>query len=728
MSRYSSIFFAAVLLAAGSAAGQTTPDRIKQYIHIAIDPGGGGISVSDTLLLPRSLQEGERSFLLNAKLEISSTGKGTKIARAGEEGGRVKYRIEGTDEIKGLPALVLSYAGNINEGFEQGSAEYARGFKLTNGIVSDTGVYLAGSTCWLPALDFGPLSTFKLWAELPAGWSAVSEGKRHTDRLEGDKRHITYICAHPIDEVYLVANRWTEYNDTLGDVRLQAFLRTPDRELAVKYLRATKGYMELYNKLLGPYPFSKFALVENFWETGYGMPSFTLLGPQVIRFPWIIYSSYPHELLHNYWGNGVFVDPALGNWCEGITAYMADHLFKEQGGQGDAYRQATLEKFTNYVNDGNDFPIKEFVNRNNPAQEAVGYGKVLMVNNMLRCMLGDEQFLQAYRVFYRKYRFRRAGFDEIRACFEKVSGQELKWFFDQWILRKGAPQLALSDVSVSDAVDVQTKRTAYTLSFKLYQVQPEDIFTIEVPVEVYTDKGPEVLVNSLEMNQREQTFTLTFDQRPLRLAIDPHFDVMRKLDKAEISPTLSQLFGQQEAVLVLPAKSPHAEAYEKLAELWKKNQEGQGYKLEVIKDDEITQLPPDKGVWIMGYENKFSNLNSFQSLYADAISEKDGEAVTSLKKEGALVYVIPNGQLTGLPIGFLAAHDSKVIEGLSHRLLHYGKYSLLGFEGAEGKNALKSVLPVLHSPLLRDIHYKDYSGKIISHSPVRKALSSLIEE
>jgi hypothetical protein len=57
------------------------------------------------------------------------------------------------------------------------------------------------------------------------------------------------------------------------------------------------------------------------------MPSFTLLGEQVIRFPFIL-SSYPHELLHNWWGNGVFV--GAGGNCEGLTAYLADHLIAGQ--------------------------------------------------------------------------------------------------------------------------------------------------------------------------------------------------------------------------------------------------------------------------------------------------------------------------------------------------------------------------------------------------------------
>ncbi len=123
-----------------------------------------------------------------------------------------------------------------------------------------------------------------------------------------------------------------------------AFLRKPDQALADRYLDATAQYLEMYRGLLGPYPYSKFALVENFWETGYGMPSFTLLGEQIIRFPFILHSSYPHELLHNWWGNGVFVDLAGGNWCEGLTAYLADHLIAEQRGQGADHRRAILQK------------------------------------------------------------------------------------------------------------------------------------------------------------------------------------------------------------------------------------------------------------------------------------------------------------------------------------------------------------------------------------------------
>ena len=192
-----------------------------------------------------------------------------------------------------------------------------------------------------------------------------------------------------------------------------------------------------------PYPYAKFALVENFWETGYGMPSFTLLGSQVIRFPFILHSSYPHEILHNWWGNSVFVDYEQGNWCEGLTAYMADHLIQEQRGTGGEYRRNTLQRYRDYVREGRDFPLVEFRSRHNAATEAVGYGKALMLFHMLRRELGDDTFRKGLAGFYRKHRGQRARFDDLQAAFESAAEKQLGPVFQQWLTRTGAPQLAI---------------------------------------------------------------------------------------------------------------------------------------------------------------------------------------------------------------------------------------------------------------------------------------------
>ena len=265
-------------------------------------------------------------------------------------------------------------------------------------------MFLGGSSFWYPYFD-DALVEFQLSLGLPGGWHVISQGEGTSRGEDGRAR---WDSQGPMDEIYLTGGPLEVSRDAAGAVEALVYLHEKDDTLAGKYLGATSQYIEMYRDLIGPYPYGKFALVENFWETGYGMPSFTLLGPTIIRFPFILHSSYPHEILHNWWGNSVFVDYETGNWCEGLTAYMADHLIKEQRGQGEGYRRDALQKYRDYVKDGDDFPLTEFRSRHNSATEAVGYGKTLMVFHMLRREVGDDTFRQALVRFYRGSRGKKA--------------------------------------------------------------------------------------------------------------------------------------------------------------------------------------------------------------------------------------------------------------------------------------------------------------------------------
>jgi len=97
-------------------------------------------------------------------------------------------------------------------------------------------------------------------------------------------------------------------------------LRQEDRRLADTYLDATARYLDMYEKLIGPYPYKELTLAEDFRENGYGMPSLTLMGSEVIRFPFIAHPSHPHEILHNCRWPGVFRDLKSSNRSDGLTA------------------------------------------------------------------------------------------------------------------------------------------------------------------------------------------------------------------------------------------------------------------------------------------------------------------------------------------------------------------------------------------------------------------------
>ncbi len=699
---------------------------VNHNIDCKIDPSKSFIRVKDSVSFDT---EADFIFGLNENFNIISHSKNVKLKLLSQSvkgtdvgmdrdnaGNGVKTNLWSVVFKKKRGYFTIEYEGTTDSTLRQSKQDYQRGFTESAGIICDKGVYLAGSTYWLPAVK-NHLCTFTLKVELPGGWKSVSQGER-TATKDVDGKHIdVWKCDKPQEEVFVIAAKFTEYGYTMTNgVKAMAFLRTPDEGLSNKYLEATEQYMNMYEDLLTKYPYSKFALVENFWETGYGMPSFTLLGEKIIRFPFILHSSYPHELLHNWWGNSVYVDFDKGNWCEGTTAYMADHMMKEQMGRGEEYRRSTLQKFTDFVNAQNDFPLSEFSSRYNASSEAIGYGKSLMTWHMLRRKTGDETFKKGMRLFYETKKFTVASFDDIRKAMEQVSEMDLKPFFDQWVLRKGAPELAISKV------ETDRYNNGYRIFITLKQVQPEDVFTLDIPIGVATSKGVEIPV--VKMTQREQTFEINVDGKPLKLAVDPQYDVFRRLNPKEVPPAMSKALASKENIIVLPsaAKKDKLNIYKTFARKW---QDADNDKYDVVYDNNLKSLPAGKTAWILGFDNIFAKIidRELKPYASSVLSDSvvfQGKPVA--KNGNDFIINVRDYRDDGRNMVFIAIDNKNAVDGLVRKLPHYGKYGYLGFEGDEPVNIAKGQWPVLNSPLIKIF---DDKAKNLSIKEKRQPLAQM---
>ncbi len=716
----------------------------EQYIHhdltVEINPENQFILVTDKIIIPADALSSEIFFILHTNLKITASSPEINIDQIEEElkagffgmneddfdpPGDVGYNLYKISGLKGdgnTLNLNLTFEGKINHPIKQLSKEYARGFSETPGIISAEGVYLAGSTFWLPWFN-DKLVTFNMTVSTDPDWRVVSQGKRVTEIIREDNYQVRWESPEPMDEVFLIAARFHEYHKQIGNVNVLAYLRTPDVSLANKYLETTAQYLDMYNQLIGQYPYTKFALIENFWETGYGMPSFTLLGQKVIRFPFILHSSYPHELLHNWWGNSVFVDYNTGNWCEGLTVYMADQLIKEQRGQGAEYRRGALQAYTDYVNEENEFPLSQFISRTDDASSSIGYNKSMMLFHMLRCEIGDDLFKKAIQIYYRKNKFKRTGFADIRVSFEEATGNKYGEFFDQWVTRSGAPVLQLSNSSAIKRDD------GYQLTFTLKQTQPDDVYRLSIPVAVHLEKEKMAVIENVSMDQRKQTFILRFNTRPLGIDVDPQFDVFRRLNRNEIPPSLSQIFGAEKILIVLPSdeSKEKLEAYEKLAHTWSSSG---GDKIEIISDDKLMSLPADRAVWLFGVNNKFRPMME-DGLAPYDIEIKENQyrigKSTAYPKDNSIILSTRNPGNQNFVLVWLSADRSEAMPGLGRKLPHYGKYSYLAFEGDEPTNILKGQWAAVNSPLSMMITYDDTPAQGFDKGefPVRKALATL---
>ncbi|NIQ37467.1 MAG: M20/M25/M40 family metallo-hydrolase [Proteobacteria bacterium] len=668
-------------------------ELVRHDLRVVLYPEESRLAVRDTINLPENFP-GPVRFLLHGGLKPSSPAPNVHVLRETEKPGTVPIESFRVTLPSGQRNFDLEYSGKIYHPLEPYGREYARGFRQTPGVISGEGVYLTGSSFWYPVFD-DVLVNFTLQVKGPSGWDAVSQGERTLHSREGDSTRVRWESPEPQEEIFLVAAEFIEYREHTGRVETMVFLRNPDADLAKRYLDATVRYVPMYEELIGPYPYKKFALIENFWETGFGMPSFTLLGPKVIRFPFIIHSSYPHEILHNWWGNGVFPELERGNWAEGLTAYLSDHLIKEQVGKGAAYRQTTLQKYADYVLGGRDFPLVQFWSRHSSSSEAVGYGKSLMFFHMLRMHMADKLFVEGLRNFYRRNKFRFASFDDIRDGFEEVSPIDLEDEFDQWVTRTGAPEIRVREVNAGVEGD------GYILTAHLEQVQPGGAYLLRIPVAITMEGHDRAYQTVVVMGEKRLELRVRVPARPLRLDIDPEFDIFRRLDREEIPPALTQAFGAKEMTILLPSAAPSVlvQTYRELSESLSASGPDD---VEVKFDNELERLPSDRTVIVLGWENLFhKEVAAALSKYDVAINETvvriGGSEIQRENRSVVLTTRLPENK--DLSLTWIATDLPAALAGLGRKIPHYHKYSYLAFEGAEPANVSKGRWPVLDSPM-----------------------------
>ncbi len=699
MTYWKRIIASAVLVLTGGAcllpgiATARMPRPVEHQLVIDLKPERGTLSAVDTLTFyPGKWERPSFVFLLNgdfevAPVEIPHNGNWSISRKKITSGNRSFHRIEITKppEIEWPDYLQLKfgYRGPYHD--LQDTGEPSRGDGPHTLLLEE-------SSYFYPVIASSPqkpLLIFEMQTVTSPGWEVVSEGKRIT-HISGEGRIAnTWKCDDPVEEIHLITDQYHEFSGRWEDIDLMVFLRQDDPELARRYIEAAQRYIPFYQRLIGHYPFVKFAVVENSEQTGYGMPSFTLLGSQVIRFPFILHTSFPHEILHNWWGNGVYIDMESGNWAEGLTTYLADHLFPDLEGKGDQYRFQELMKYKNYVSAEGDFPLSEFTSRTDMVTQAIGYGKLVLVLHMLRNRIGDPAFLQGLHDFYFNNLFRRARYNDLQSYMEQASKQDLSTFFRQWVFTRGAPQLRLGAVEPTESGD------RFELKFEVEQVQEGPVFDLALPVAIWMEGKEQPVLQTLQLSQARQSFSLEFAKKPRALLLDPRHEVFRRLNDGEIPPSISQTYGDATPQIVFSTTAEENRSrYEAFARLLQGDSTG-------VTNGEWKQ--GEHSVWVLG-----ESLPDIPVM-KDWLQEKGVEVNQSdllingrsfSRADHSVVLTVPHPHNPGRSLTWVILHSQKAVKGLARKLPHYGKYGYLVFEGEDPTNVEKGLWPANREGLL----------------------------
>jgi uncharacterized iron-regulated protein len=515
---------------------------------------------------------------------------------------------------------------------------------------------------WYP-LPLQPALT-SLTAEIPADFSAVSEADEIIYQGLGRTKKVTFAFSRPLSFVHFIAGPYQVREEKMaGGTVIATYFFPEDQEFAQVYGAKTRDYLTRYEKLIGPYPYKRYSVVENRLPTGFAMPTFTLLGQSVVRLPFITETSLGHEVLHSWFGNAVGANHELGNWCEGLTTYLADQAYAADKGEEVDFRKGQLIKYQSHVGPDNTMSAADFKDAGDhgiasQASRAVGYNKVSMIFHMLRKKVGDEVFYAALRDFYQQHQFSQASWDDIKQSFNKAAGLDLSGFFDQWLLRPDVPVLTVQKLSI------ELKDGAPELTFDLVQQNtPPYVFT--VPVQV--NSGKETVRQDITVTQAKTPVSMRLAAMPSTMEIDPDYDLMRRLVPDEVPPVWSRFQGGAEKMAVLAdgAEEKFAAMRPMLAEM----------DCALVTESELNEQDLGvKNVLFLGTGSKAS-LGLF--------------ARPAFPASGFTLEVRENPLAPGLVAVLMQAESQEQVAAVARKLGHYGKYGYLHFE--DGRNTEKRV-------------------------------------
>lgn len=565
-------------------------DIQSHHLKVQIEPSTHFIMAEDRVEI--RLQDKEMrtlSLLLHTKLKVLrvvdlETGESLRWDEAPSSSQAKRIDLPIRKGEKAL-SLVFFYEGQIYDPVAKSAdLQFVRGDQTT-GLIGPEGVYLSSTSHWYPDRP-DSLARFEVEAAIPGPFRIVTQGELLFEDLKSGVWRSKWSYLLPTESLTLVAGRFSVKRSNVEGIRISTYFFPQDDKLSETFLDAAAEYLKIYSGLLGPYPYKKFDIVQNFFSSGYGIPTFTLLAPDAIRQgkEFLRPGALDHEIVHSWWGHYVSLKPGTGNWVEALTSYCANYYYKElKMGEEAArrHRQDVMQKYAIQVDPSKDYPLRRFEGKEDEIDGQIGYGKGSMVFHLLRQAVGKDAFFSTLREFSRRYGGKQASWKDIQEVFEGASGKKLEWFFSQWLDRPGGPRLKV------ERVGYEAIPRGYRISGEV--VQEGEAYRLSLPAEV--DLGSEKKEFLLEVSKSRETFSIEVPGNggtPGTLAIDPRFHVFRRLYPEEIIPGLNVLLEDRDKIFVIPGrKREDKESRRIYAELAKMAAEKKGGR--ILSEEEVTE-------------------------------------------------------------------------------------------------------------------------------------------
>jgi len=411
--------------------------------------------------------------------------------------------------------VTVAYAGTPASGLEIGDTKYGdRSFFSEN--------WPNRARQWMPTVDHPyDKARSQMVVSAPDHYQVISNGLlvEETDLADG-MRLTHWRQSVPIAtwlNVLGVARFAVQRLDDFNGMQIQTWVYPQDREAGFHdFAVPTHDVLEFYSAHIGPYSYEKLANVQSN-SVGGGMESATAIfydddsvtGERSVRWRNVVI----HEIAHHWFGNSVTESDWDDVWLsEGFATYFTllyrEHAYgRDDFVSGLQQSRAGVQRF--YTQRPDYRVVHDQLDDMSKVTTGMQYQKGAWTLHMLRGLLGTEVFWRGIQSYYALYRDGNASTSDFRRVMEQVSGQELEWFFDQWLRQGGVPTIAGSWSHAGETLRLGLRQTQATYGFRL---------PIEVELRFEDGSTQRELVF---MQERDERFELAATRAPVEVLLDP---------------------------------------------------------------------------------------------------------------------------------------------------------------------------------------------------------------
>lgn len=503
-------------------------DALNYAFRIGLADATDEITVELTMDV-RFVGEGVTSLRLD--LVNAAGGKGMTVTAVTRDGKAVEYT-----HLNNALTISLSPVPSVNER-RRYVVSYkgvpASGLKIAKNKYGDRTFFSDNwpdkARHWLAVIDHPyDKASSEFIVTAPSHYQVVSNGLEieSSDLAEG--RRLTHwknsVPIAPWLYVLGAARMAMQTVDTFDGKAIETWVYAQDRDAGFSdFAEPTKKALEFYSNYVGPFAYERLANIQSNSVSG-GMEAASAIlysensvtGTKSLRWRNVVI----HEIAHQWFGNAVTEYDWDDVWLsEGFATYFT-LLFIEHAYGRDEFVQGLRDSKKTVMNFQAKNPDYTIIHKNLADMEKVTsshtYQKGSWVLHMLSGVVGEENFWKGIRTYYARYFNGNATTADFRRAMEEVSGQELGWFFDQWLYKPGTFRL-----TGTWTYDAKAKQVRLTLA------QGSDgSFRMPMEVGIYTQGQDRPVVERIEIKESTATFTIPCAAEPEEVRLDPNFWVL----------------------------------------------------------------------------------------------------------------------------------------------------------------------------------------------------------